>query len=487
MTGPDETWHLLGAGMADILLQVSDDGTILYINRVPGVLSVPEVVGTSIFDYLPPAARPRVRRSLREVFERGTAQAVALPITFASGAVRWYSASAGPVIFGGRVVAAVVVARDDTEQRNAELALRESEARYRTLVEHAPEAIVVLDVDAATFVDANVNASALFGLTREEILRRNPLELSPPVQPDGRCSESAACEYIERALQGEAQSFEWAHLTSTGHQIQCEVRLVRLPAFGRRLVRGSVIDVTSQRRLEGQLQQFQKLDTLGHMAGGIAHDFKNILTVISASAELLLASVTDEDAREDALAIREAAARGRHLTDQIMNFARERDAKRRPVDLNTAVDQATAMLRRLLTANITLRTSLVAAGAPIIGDRTDLDQILVNLVLNARDAMPRGGVIDIATLRGEDGATYTLRVADNGSGMDATTKARALDPFFTTKPSGLGTGLGLSTVAMIVQRYGGQIEIASAPGAGTTIDVVLPARTDETAEHARSG
>ena len=169
-----------------------------------------------------------------------------------------------------------------TSQRYAERALRDSEARYRTLVENAPEAIVVMDVDEARFVDVNAKACLLFELTRDELLTREPVGMSPPTQPDGRSSEDAARGYLRRALEGETPVFEWFHRTATGADIRCEVRLVRLPAKGRRLVRGSILDLTSRHQLERQLHQLQKLDTVGQMAGGIAHDLNNILTVYRA-------------------------------------------------------------------------------------------------------------------------------------------------------------------------------------------------------------
>src|SRR5688572_6749280 len=153
----DGMWRFLAEGVPDILLQFNDEGTILYINRVPGVLTPSDVLGTSIYDHLPPAVHQRIRIALEDLFEHGEMRSLDLPITLQDGSVHWYSASAGPMLFGERVVAVTVLAREITVQKTAELALRESEAKYRTLVEHAPEAIVVLDVDAQRFVEANGN------------------------------------------------------------------------------------------------------------------------------------------------------------------------------------------------------------------------------------------------------------------------------------------------------------------------------------------
>jgi two-component system cell cycle sensor histidine kinase/response regulator CckA len=471
-------WRFFAEGVPDILLQLNDEGTILYINRVPGVLTPSDVLGTSIYDHLPPAAHQRIRLALEDLFEHGEMRTIDLPITLQDGRVHWYSATAGPMLFGERVVAVTVLAREITVQKTAELALRESEAKYRTLVEHAPEAIVVLDVDAQRFVEANGNACLLFGLTREQLFQRGPAQVSPTLQPDGRCSVVAAAECVAAALRGEAPAFEWTHLNSAGDHVPCEVRLVRLPASNRRLVRGSIIDITGQRGLERQIQQFQKLDALGHVAAGIAHDFNNILHVIGGSTELLLAALPEgSDERAEAIEIRSAATRGSQITKQILAFASKRTPAREDIDLNLAVDNVAAMLGRLLGPDIVIAKELREGCAHFVGDRGQVDQILVNLLLNARDAMPKGGTITITTRAASNEDACVLRVSDTGTGMDPETMARIFQPFFTTKPAGRGTGLGLSTVSMIVQQFGGRVEVSSEPGVGSAFDVILPARS----------
>jgi len=161
------------------------------------------------------------------------------------------------------VSAAIIIARDITDSKRGQFALAESEARFRTLVEYAPEAIVVFDVDCCAFVEVNQNACALFGLSREDLLLSNPIELSPQTQSDGRPSDQAAWEYLSAALAGEVPRFEWLHRTAAGADLQCEVRLVKMPSTENRLVRGSITDVTQQRRLEQQIRQWQKMDALG--------------------------------------------------------------------------------------------------------------------------------------------------------------------------------------------------------------------------------
>jgi two-component system cell cycle sensor histidine kinase/response regulator CckA len=470
----DNLWQLFAEGIPDILVQLSVDGTILHINRTPPGLTPDDVLGKNVFEFLLPASRTPVRRSLGEVFAGGESRVHEIPAVGDDGRICWFAAHIGPIIVGGRIAAAAVIARDITGQKAAELALRDSEARYRTLVENAPEAIVVLDVDSWRFVDVNANACLLFGLSREELLTREPLGLSPLTQPDGRPSSDTTRDFVRQALEGETPAFEWVHCSASGAAIRCEVRLVRLPAKGRRLVRGSIIDITTQQNLQRQLQQFQQLDTLGQMAGGIAHDFNNILTVIISSAEMLLLDLEpDSEMRMDAQTIRDASRRGAQLTKQILTFARGREPHREPLDLNGVVQHTIAMLRRLMGANVTLVQQPDSSGAMIFGDRGQVEQILVNLILNARDAVGGKGTVTVATQRLLDDSV-ALMVSDDGMGIPEGNRDKIFEAFFTTKPAGQGTGLGLATVNALVRCHGATITVTSRVGVGTTFEIVFP-------------
>jgi len=471
----DNLWQLFAEGIPDILVQLSFDGTILHINRTPSGRTPGDVVGKNVFEFLVPASRTALRRALDEVFVGGESRIHEIPMLGDDGRICWFAAHVGPIVIGGRIVAAAVIARDITSQKHAELALRDSEARYRTLVENAPEAIVVLDVDAFRFVDVNANACLLFGVTRDELLTREPIKMSPGTQPDGRPSSEAAHEYIRRALDGEIPVFEWIHCSDSDAEIRCEVRLVRLPAKGKRLVRGSIIDLTTQHQLERQLQQFQKLDTLGQMAGGIAHDFNNILTVISSSAEMLLLDLDPGSTlRADAQAISDASRRGAQLTQQILSFARRREPHREPLDLNSVVPHTVAMMRRLMGANVAVVEQLDASAVTILGDRGEVEQILVNLLLNACDAVGAAGTVTVSTQRLLD-ESIAMLVSDDGVGMPEDVQAKIFEAFFTTKPPGKGTGLGLATVRALVGSHGGTIGVTSRVGEGTTFEIVFPA------------
>jgi signal transduction histidine kinase len=300
------------------------------------------------------------------------------------------------------------------------------------------------------------------------------MALSPATQPDGRSSDVAAWEHLNAALAGEVPRFEWLHRTSTGADIQCEVRLVKMPSMDSRLVRDSITDVTQQRRLEQQIRQWQKMDALGQLAGGIAHDFNNVLTIVLASADMLAAELTDEDLRADARAIVLAARKGAALTSHLLSFARRQTTKvDHLLDLNDVVREIATIIKRVLGPNITLLLQLDPGGAPARIDRSEAEQVTMNLLINARDAIVGTGTIQVTTARGQGGSHFSLlRVRDTGMGIEPEVRRRMFEPFYTTKAE-KGSGLGLSTVYGIVNQAGGTLEVDSIVGLGTTFDVML--------------
>jgi len=257
-------------------------------------------------------------------------------------------------------------------------------------------------------------------------------------------------------------------------------------------------DITDQRageealrRSEEQLRHSQKLEAIGQLAGGIAHDFNNLLTGILSYSELVLQELRPDDPiRGDIEQIRHAGQRAAGLTRQLLAFGRRQVLQPRVLSLNACVGEVDGMLRRLVGADVTLESELDPGLWHVLADPGQLEQVLVNLVINARDALPDGGRVTVTTAnlhltatddaRGNGvrpGAYVTLSVSDTGVGMDVPTQARIFDPFFTTKESGQGTGLGLSTVYGIVEQSGGHIEVESAPGQGATFTIFLPRHT----------
>jgi two-component system, cell cycle sensor histidine kinase and response regulator CckA len=239
-----------------------------------------------------------------------------------------------------------------------------------------------------------------------------------------------------------------------------------------------VLDVTEQQQLEHKLRQAQKLEAVGRLAGGIAHDFNNVLTVIQSYAEVLAFEMDERDAsREEVDAIRAAADRATALARQLLSFSRRDVVVARDIDIHEVIRGMELILRRLMRQGVELRLELSADPLVVRVDSGQLEQVLMNLAINAVDAMPDGGVLTIMTsaMRGKDGAEACLRVADTGTGISAEVQERMFEPFFSTKPAGRGTGLGLATTYAIVHEAGGRIDVESTPGAGSRFDVILPA------------
>ena len=373
--------------------------------------------------------------------------------------------------------------------------LRMSEARYRTQFEAAPEAIVTLDIDRSCFVEVNRNAELLFGYSREELGGMNPFDISPPMQPDGRPSRESGPEYVQAALAGERPVFEWMHTNKAGHEFLCEVRLVRLPDPEANLCRGSIIDISDRKRLEralsqteDRLQQAQKMEAIGRLAGGIAHDFNNLLSVILGYSSILIEDLNPmSPIRADIEAIRHAGEKASDLTRQLLAFSRRQVLAPRVVNLTELVLESERMLRRLLGEDISLLTRCERGSCLVRVDPSQIHQIVMNLAVNARDAMAQGGKLTIETkcvfldaayasehVGVSPGQHVMLSVSDTGVGMDRPTQARIFEPFFTTKELGKGTGLGLATVFGIVQQSGGHIWVYSEPGSGTTFKIYFP-------------
>ena len=235
-----------------------------------------------------------------------------------------------------------------------------------------------------------------------------------------------------------------------------------------------VRDLSHQKGLEEQLRQAQKMEAVGRLAGGIAHDFNNLLTAISGYSEFLIADLDDERQRRHAEEIRKAAARAASLTGQLLAFSRRQVLQPRALDLNAVVSDMDMMLRRLIGEDIDLVALLDPELGAVQADPTQIEQVIMNLAVNARDAMPHGGsvTIETANIDTDDGATVELRLTDTGVGMTAAEREQLFDPFFTTKAG--GTGLGLATVYGIVEQSGGTIEVDSAPGMGSSFRICLP-------------
>ena len=378
----------------------------------------------------------------------------------------------------------------------AEEARRESERIYKELFENNPNPMWVYDRDTLRFLAVNEVAVSHYGYTREEFLGMTIEQIRPP-------GDIPAMRKSVRDVPGTIRKVgTWKHLRKNGGIIDVEITTHDLEFGGRpaRLVLAT--DVTERKRaeaerdtLEKQLAQAQRMESIGRLAGGVAHDFNNLLVVILGHAELLLnrPAAADPAVGDSLREIRKAGERAANLTRQLLAFGRKQVLEIKTIDLNRVIAGFEGMLSRLIRESIDVTTHLAPDLGSVKADPFQIEQILLNLCINARDAMPGGGRLTIETtnvsLDEEYAKDHTgvrpgpyvmLAVSDTGSGMDAEAVGKIFDPFYTTKETGKGTGLGLSTVYGIVKQHGGNIWVYSEPGRGTTFKVYLP-RADEPA------
>lgn len=370
--------------------------------------------------------------------------------------------------------------QDVTERYKAEQARRESEARYRALAESSEDLIVLLDREGRILY-ANSAVARELGRPLEEILGRPVVEFLPLAEPQA--------PYVHvRKVFDQGTSLRLEHQFPLGDKVWLHTWLVPI-----RDAEGQVYgvltvyrDVTERKRLEEQLQQAVKMEAIGRLAGGIAHDFNNLLTAIGGYAHLLRKSLGEDDPRHrDVEEILAATDRATSLTRQLLAFSRCQIFRLEVLNLNTVLTEMEKMLRRLIGEDIALVTALAEDLGQVEADRSQVEQVILNLVVNAREAMPRGGTLTLETanvflddayarqhLGVKPGPYVLLAVVDTGVGMDAETLRHIFDPFFTTKET--GTGLGLSTVYGIVKQSNGHIWVYSEPGQGTTFKIYLP-------------
>jgi len=374
------------------------------------------------------------------------------------------------------------IIRDVTTQTEAAEALRRGEERYRLLFDANPHPMWVFDEETLRFLAVNDAALRKYGYTRDEFLGMTISEIRPPVE----APKSNPNLLLEDRLVPSGDPNVRRHRTKTGADLDVEISSYRFQFDGRNAQLILANDVTDRRRLEDQLRQAQKMEAVGQMAGGIAHDFNNLLTGIVGN--LALVDLPADDPNRLLLATAERAAhRAADLTRKLLGFARKNQLLVAPVRVREFAQEVVDLLRRTFDPRIEIVTDL-AAPATILADATLMNQALLNLCLNARDAMPEGGCLTIAanpvTITEDDvtrnaaarpGAFIRLCVFDTGHGMTPDVQARAYEPFFTTKPVGQGTGLGLAMVHGIVQQHGGWMTLESGLGEGTRFELYLPA------------
>jgi len=370
---------------------------------------------------------------------------------------------------------------DISMRKREEEALRTSEGRYRALFEHAPFPKFLYDHETLRFLAVNDAAVRDYGYSRDEFLAMTLKDIRP--------EEDAAAFVGTRDIGlGDSALGVCRHTKKDRSVIDVEVTLQNFVFGGRPCGLAVALDVTQRQRMEAQLRQAQRMDAIGGLAGGVAHDFNNLLSIILSYSEMLAAPLKPGDPmRDDLEEISGAGNRAADLTRQLLAFSRQQILQPQVLDMDAIVGGCAKMLWRLVGEDVELAVVSCPELGAVRADPSQIDQVLINLVVNARDAMPKGGKLTIETGNVELDADYCalhtdvkpgpyvmLAVTDTGSGMDSATRERIFEPFFTTKEKGKGTGLGLSTVFGIVQQSGGTVWIYSEPGEGTTIKVYLP-------------
>jgi two-component system cell cycle sensor histidine kinase/response regulator CckA len=365
--------------------------------------------------------------------------------------------------------------------------LKQKDVKFRLLFEDNPLPMWVFDRETLRFLEANHAAVAHYGYTHEEFLGMTIADIRPP-EDVPRLKDSVA------NASGLALSGQWRHRLKSGRIIDVEVASHTISYGGQQAVLSVLQDITQRKQLEAQLRQSAKMEAVGMLAGGIAHDFNNLLTIINGYSHILLNALPESDPNHSAVEqIMKAGERAATLTRQLLSHSRRQVLQPKVLNLNQLLTGMEAMLRRLIGEDIELHFAHGSDIGQVYADPGQIEQVVMNLAINARDAMPRGGVLTIETSDADLGPHYSsahnalrpgkyvaLAVTDNGTGMDAETRSHLFEPFFTTKAQGQGTGLGLTTVFTIVKQSGGGMEVSSEPGRGTTVKMYLP-RMDQPA------
>ena len=485
----------------DVIMAVDRVGTILFINRTLPPLSPEKVVGTNCFDYVPPEARARIEAALEHVFTtRSLDEYETRGPPDPNGVRVWSSVRAGPWVEGDRVIAAILCATDVTARRLDEERLREMASRLQSISDQIPGVVYqyrsLLD-GSSQFLFVSDRIREVVGVT-PEAMNQDPTQGFSLIHPEDRetCWRSVA----ESARQVRARQDEYRIVRPDG-----QIRWVETTAVPKPEPDGSVVwtaythDITARKEAERQrleleehLRQAQKVESIGKLAGGVAHDFNNLLTSVMGFIDLARGEVApDSVVAEYLTGAMQAAERGAALTQQLLAFARKKIVRPTALDLNQTLQRMASMLQRLVGEELTLELLLSETGAVVKVDAGSLEQVIMNLVVNARDAIRGAGRITLRTQQVTldvgarrllpdltAGDYVTLSVSDTGMGMSPDVVARVFEPFFTTKPVGQGTGLGLAVCHGIVRQAGGSIAVESEFGAGSLFRVYLPRATE---------
>ena len=463
----------------DIIFNIDLQGRFTWVNPTASRLMkrpTDELVGMSFLELVRPDSRLDAGRFYQhQVSHQIPSTYYEFPTVSADGEEIWLGQYVQLILEDGQIANIQAVARDITARKHAEDALRASEERLRAVVANAP--IILWAADRkGVFTLCEGHGLAGRGLEPRSVVGRAVSDVY---------TDSGIAEHLRRALGGEALQ---ADVTLGGRVFDSRYSPLRGVNGVVTGVIGVAVDITEQVRLSERLRDAEKLEAIGRLAGGVAHDFNNQLTAVLGFAEMLQKSFGDDDPRaDDVRQIVRGGKRAAALTEQLLAFGRKQPRQPTVLDLNAVVTDLEPLLRYTIRDDVGLESRLVPNLRPVTADEVQIEQVIMNLALNSRDAMPSGGRLTIRTANVtlderrardhpplEPGPYSTVAVTDTGDGMDAETRAHLFEPFFTTKEQGKGTGMGLASAYGIIKQSGGFIEVASEVGRGSTFTVYLP-------------
>jgi len=468
------------------------DGIITRVNsagvELLGAKKPEDLVGRRMLELVHPDSREAACRQLRQVRATGRpAPALEQKLTRLDGTIFDAEVAVDAIADPERKNYLVVV-RDIAARKIAEAAQRESQARKSAMLESALDAIVTIDQEGNIF-EWNPAAEKIFGFPRATVLGKELAQLIIPPSLRERHRQGLGRYLAAGTTSVLGKRTEMSALRADGTEFPVELSITRIAHDGPPIFTCFIRDITERKHVEEQLRQIQKMDSIGHLAGGVAHDFNNLLAVIQGYLYIVLESGgLSEETRGNLNQILGAAERGANLTRQLLLFSRKQPAQLRSLYLNEAMDNLARLLRRIIGEDIDLQIHSQSQLPRVEADLGMMEQVVMNLAVNARDAMPEGGSLTITTARVTVGSEQALRnpeartgefvclsVQDTGGGIPPDILPRIFEPFFTTKSVGKGTGLGLATVFGIVRQHHGWIEVESRTGEGTAVKVFLPA------------
>jgi len=478
-----EVLHTILANFDGGLYTVDRDGLFTFVNdfiaRSSG-FPAEAFIGRSYLELVRPEDRDRVRRNFELVLSGERVPPYELAYITARGEEMWVEVATAPLVRDGEIIGGLGLSHNIQRRKLAERALRESEANYRALVDNLPHGVAILR--GSTVVFATEPLARMLGLeSAEQLLGIDSFAFA------GERLQSEGRERLERRLRGDLDmpnTYTTVLKRANGVDFHAELHVDVTTFRAEPALQVLVTDISERLRLEEQIRHAQKMEAIGNLAGGIAHDFNNLLTGILATASMLRRR---EEIRSAAELIEKSALQAATLTRQLLGFARRDQPLLRPTDVHDTIRDVVLLFERTSDKRIAVTTALEARDSLVRGDAGQLQQVFMNLYLNARDAMPQGGPLHVTSANVEvcvpesadtaalaPGSYVEVRVSDRGTGIEDGIREHVFDPFFTTKPTGEGCGMGLAVAYGIVRNHEGSIRFESEPGAGTTFTVRLP-------------